>query len=224
MSFKMSHSKPKPMPMPIAADSTCTTDKAGPLNDNDHSTYRSLVRSILYAAVFTRPYIAFAARVLARKAHAPSVRHLNLAKRLVRHLSGTATEALFYRRSDGPTETLTGYSDSHWAGCKDTRESNSGFLVTITSAPVFWLSKSQTIVSLSSAEAEYVSMSHCALQFLSLRGFFYEFITHSPCTSEPPLPPTTIRTENTASMSLALTNRSPRVKSTFPSVLIMYAS
>ena len=49
------------------------------------------------------------------------------------------------------------YSDSDWACCKETRKSRTGCIVFLGNGPVAWYSKMQTIVALSSFEAEYIA-------------------------------------------------------------------
>ncbi len=58
--------------------------------------------------------------------------------------------------------TIMVYTDSDWAGDKDTRLSVSGFIVYLLGVPITWRSKQQKSVALSSSEAEYVSLSEAA--------------------------------------------------------------
>ena len=54
------------------------------------------------------------------------------------------------------------YSDSDWAGDKDTRHSVSGYIMYMLGVPILWKSRAQRTVALSSAEAEYIAMSESA--------------------------------------------------------------
>lgn len=85
-SLDLSHVKPQPPRMATTADFSALHDSAITLIASDHSRYRSIVGGVMYAAVCTRPDIAFGASVLARQMHAPTGRHLVLAKRLVGYL------------------------------------------------------------------------------------------------------------------------------------------
>ena len=49
--------------------------------------------------------------------------------------------------------------DSDWAGCPDTRRSTSGFVLMLNGAAISWKSKRQSVVALSTAEAEFVAAS-----------------------------------------------------------------
>jgi hypothetical protein len=54
------------------------------------------------------------------------------------------------------------YTDSDWAGDKETRISVTGFIVFILGVPILWKSKEQRSVSLSSSEAAYFALSEAA--------------------------------------------------------------
>ncbi|GJT49831.1 retrovirus-related pol polyprotein from transposon TNT 1-94 [Tanacetum coccineum] len=65
---------------------------------------------------------------------------------------------------------LTAFSDSDHAGCLDSRKSTSGGIQFLGGDKlVSWSSKKQDCTSMSSAEAEYVSLSACCAQVLWLR-------------------------------------------------------
>ncbi|GKD32748.1 hypothetical protein Tco_1248257 [Tanacetum coccineum] len=56
---------------------------------------------------------------------------------------------------------LTGFSNVDYAGCKDTFKSTSGGAQFLGEKLVSWSSKKQDCIALSTAEAEYVSLSAC---------------------------------------------------------------
>jgi hypothetical protein len=70
-------------------------------------------------------------------------------KHTMRYLWGTLDYGLLLRHS--ASSELTIYTDADWAGCPNTRRSTSGYTVPLVS----WSSKRQSVVSGSSAEAEY---------------------------------------------------------------------
>ena len=55
--------------------------------------------------------------------------------------------------------SLVDYSDADWAGDLDTRRSTSGTLFLMSESAVSWTSKIQSVVALSSSEAEYIALS-----------------------------------------------------------------
>ncbi len=82
-------------------------------------------------------------------------------------MKGTLNLALKYERSD--SGTLIGYSDADWAGDQDDRRSTTGNVFLLGGGAVSWLSKKQSTVALSTAEAEYVALSQAAQECVWLR-------------------------------------------------------
>ncbi|GJW28511.1 hypothetical protein Tco_0045386 [Tanacetum coccineum] len=74
---------------------------------------------------------------------------------------------------------LTAFSDSDHAGCLDSRKSTSGGIQFLGGDKlVSWSSKKQDCTSMSSAEAEYVSLSACCAQVLWLRTQLTDYGFH----------------------------------------------
>ena len=71
---------------------------------------------------------------------------------------------LFPRKTDQKTMSLLGYSDSDWCGNKTNRKSTTGYLFKFLGALISWSSKKQSVVALSSCEAEYIAGSYAACQ------------------------------------------------------------
>ena len=176
----------------------------GLLTGKEHQTYRSIVGGHLYLAVCTRPDTSFSIGALARQMHAPTARHFRLLKRCLRYIAGTTELGLhFATKSPLGPDSLEASCDSEWGGCHETRRSTTGYLVTINGAPVYWRSKRQTVLSLSSAEAEYVALSTCAKDLTWIRKLYHEICTQTPFCGSTHMPPTLIRIDSTAGMSVA---------------------
>eukprot|EP00253_Pinus_taeda_P024371 PITA_24371 len=62
-----------------------------------------------------------------------------------------------------------GYTDSDWAGSVDDRKSTSGYVFHMGSGAISWASRKQPVVSLSTAEVEYVAATTAACQAVWLR-------------------------------------------------------
>ena len=133
----------------------------------DHSVYQSAIGSLLYLSTGTRPDIAFAVSNVAKFSSNPGTKHWKAVKRILRYLKGTAGLGLLYLATN--TDELHGYSDSDWAGDLDDRKSTSGYLFRLSGAPISWRSRKQTSVALSTAEAEYVSLSSATQEVMWLR-------------------------------------------------------
>ncbi|GJT33044.1 retrovirus-related pol polyprotein from transposon TNT 1-94 [Tanacetum coccineum] len=88
-------------------------------------------------------------------------------KRIFRYLRGTVNMGLWYTKDSG--FELTRFSDADYGGCKDTFKSTSGGTQFLGEKLVSWLSKKQDCMALSTAEAEYVSLSACCAQVIWMR-------------------------------------------------------
>ena len=129
----------------------------GVSKDVDSTLYQSMVGSLLYAAMATRPDIAQSVGVISKFNSNPSEAHLTAVKRVLRYLKRTVDLALKYQKQED--ESLIGYSDADWAGDCDDRHSTTGNVFLMAGGAVSWLSKKQAIVALSTSEAEYVALS-----------------------------------------------------------------
>jgi hypothetical protein len=129
--------------------------------------YMSIVGSLLYAAMITRPDIAAAVQMLSRHLQRSGPEHLAAAKRVLRYLLGTIDMCLVYGGT-GPVK-LVGYSDADWAGDPDTRRSTTGYTFTLGRGSVSWESRLQPTVALSSCESEYVAASTATQEAVHLR-------------------------------------------------------
>nr|GEY00346.1 putative ribonuclease H-like domain-containing protein [Tanacetum cinerariifolium] len=102
-------------------------------------------------------------------------------KHLDADLSGTPVDQTKYR-SMYPKDTgfeLTSFLDSDHAGCLDSRKSTSGGIQFFGGAKlVNWSSKKQDCTSMSSAKAEYVSLSACCAQVLWMRTQLTDYGFH----------------------------------------------
>jgi hypothetical protein len=76
--------------------------------------------------------------------------------------------------------TPLAYVDSDWAGCADTRRSTSSYIFLMAGAPVAWASKRQSVVALSSTEAEYISIARAAQQAMWMSEFMREALLLQP--------------------------------------------
>jgi hypothetical protein len=131
-------------------------------------TYRSLVGSLMYIMVATRPDIGHAVSSLAKQLSNPSTFHLAAGKRVARYLAGTINKSIVYQSHEGPF-TMEAYTDSDWAGCKRTRRSQSGGVIFAAGGAVMWHSVKQPIVTLSSAEAELTALTTVVKDVMWLR-------------------------------------------------------
>jgi hypothetical protein len=158
--------------------------------------YRQAVGALWYLARATRPDIFRAVQEVANHVSSPGPVHWRAVVRIFRYLKRTALAELILNgpaRADG---CLLGYSDADWAGCPDTSLSKTGWLVFFGGSLVSWRAHSQTSVSQSSCEAEYVACASLANELVWWRQFLQEVAT-------PPSEPTIILCDNSAAVGLA---------------------
>jgi transposase InsO family protein len=187
--FNMHKCKPAATPAKVSQDQNEDMDRQAPAG----TPYRQLVGALLYL-FHTRPDICAAVVKLSTKLENPTQGDWKAAKRVLRYLSGTLDKGIVY-----PKEVelkLWAHSDSDWAGCKKTRRSTSGYVVYLGNSPISWKSKMQSVVALSSCEAEYMALVECIKEVLWIRMHLKEL----GITLEQPV---VIGIDNTAAMALA---------------------
>ena len=128
------------------------------LTANEHRVYRRRAGQLWWLSAQRRD-ISFAVQVLSRNLQAPDESDERALKCVLRYQRGTTgleahIEPTLYAR--GEPLRLEAYSEADWAGCTATRKSTSGGCVLLQGVVIHGWSKTQAIVSLSSAEAEYV--------------------------------------------------------------------
>ena len=133
----------------------------------DRQLYQGLLGALLFVNLGTRPEISFAVNQLSRMAKNPTITHLKLLKRVARYLKGSAGLGLEFKRAKEVELSL--YVDSSWANSAG-RKSIFGFTVLLNGTPVAFRSKQQSIVALSTTEAEYVGLCGAVRELLYVRN------------------------------------------------------
>ncbi|XP_074322806.1 secreted RxLR effector protein 161-like [Apium graveolens] len=137
----------------------------------DPTYFKSLVGSLRYLTC-TRPDILYSVGLISRYMEAPTITHMKAAKKILRYLKGTMDYGLLYHYSN--EFKLVGYCDSDWAGDIDDRKSATGYVFFIGDTSFLLSSKKQTIVTLSTCEAEYVAACSCVCQAIWLKRVLEE--------------------------------------------------
>jgi hypothetical protein len=191
---------------PLEPGTTLSTDQSpSTTNHSDEMRnipYHELVGSLAWAALGTRPDIAFSTSTLAQFTQNPGKPHWQAAKRVLRYLKGTRDLRLHLV---DPNEGMLAYTDADW-GSQPHRHSISGHVPSLAGMPVAWGSKKQNIVALSSTEAEYVAVTNSLKDVIWLRNLLSEI--RAPITS-----PTVILCDNQGAITLTQSNKfHPRTK------------
>ena len=154
--------------------------------------YRGMIGSLLYLTA-SRPDIMFSVCLCARFQSCPKESHLKALKRIFKYLHGTRSLGLWY-----PRETsfdLMSYSDANFTGSQVYKKSTSGTCHFLCHALVSWFSRKQNSVSLSTAEAEYITVGSCCAQALWMQQTLRDYGVS--------LSKTPILCDNTSAISLS---------------------
>mmetsp|Transcript_31063 Transcript_31063/g.45455 ORF Transcript_31063/g.45455 Transcript_31063/m.45455 type:complete len:340 (+) Transcript_31063:1620-2639(+) len=181
--------------------------------------YASVVGMLLYLAGNTRPDIAFAVHQAARFSHKPMKVHEDAVKRIVRYLIGTKEEGLSFG-SDSKLN-LEAYADADFAGLWGVEEpsdatcvkSRTGYLIRLGGCPLVWKSKLQTLIAVSTMEAEYIALSMCMRELIPLKRILAELNGVFKFELEGALTKSTVFEDNASAVQLATVPKmTPRSK------------
>ena len=99
----------------------------------------------------------------------PTIHADETLKALSRYLAGHPRVLWRYPRQEWPGKVWR-LTDSNWAACPVTRKSSSATYLMLGGHPIFAASSTQTILSLSSGEAEFYGAVRCACRTLGLKS------------------------------------------------------
>ncbi len=167
--FQMTSCNPIDTPMStdyILESSTDTKDNDQ--NENVSKPFTSLVGSLMFLAVCTRPDICFAVTKLARRMKNPREVDWMTAKKVLRYLKGTTDIGLRFH-GNARSQDIYGYCDSDFAGDQGSRKSTTGWCFLLNGACVSWTSKLQSTIALLTAEAEVMAATSAIQEAMYLR-------------------------------------------------------
>ena len=185
--LKLEKKKPKNSPCTPACQEK---DLSQELREEDARTYRSCVGILLYVA-HDRPDIQFAVRNLSTAMSKPTERKRKELEHLALYLKGTYDYNVAYTRTtpgksalrksepgeepqvpqpEEQEHLLEVFSDSDWAGDKQTRKSVSCAMFYLDGAYFYSYSRTQKSIALSSAEAEYMALTGAASESIGLHA------------------------------------------------------
>lgn len=149
--------------------------------------YRQLIGSIMYLMLCTRPELSFSIGSLSKFLSQATDDHWKNAKRVLRYLKGTANKKLIYRNAN--ELPIMAYCDADWASAFD-RKSTSGYVIFLGGNLISWASKKQTVIALSSTEAEIIAAAEAMREILWVRNILSSFGITVPtpvlyCDSQP---------------------------------------
>jgi len=164
---KYNMNKTKTMKYPCRKISENDRKNSKPIDINK---YKSLLGSLLYIAVKSRPDISYAVNQAARICEEPTLVDYNALLTILQYLKSTKEKSIHYNGKN----KLVGYSDADFANDENTRRSTTGYIYLLGKSPISWKSQMQRNITLSTAEAEFVSLTECTKQGLWIKSLFEE--------------------------------------------------
>ena len=135
--------------------------------------YPSLVGSLLWISISTRPEISQAVLQLCRFVHNPCLAHLTAAKHVLRFLAGSRDQGLTYTVTGNKTPVI--YSDATWGSDPTTQRSMSAYVVILYGAAISWHCGLQASVSLSTTESEWYALSETTKEAMYIKHALTQF-------------------------------------------------
>lgn len=169
--YGMTNCDPVSIPMPYNVHYLKSTpeEKA---SEDDVRRYQSAIGAVMYAALSTRPDIAYAVTALSQFSSNPNKTHWEAVKQLMRYLRGTTNYSITYR-GDGDLNSqpmLVGYCDANWAEDRNDRRSITGYSFILCGGAVSWQTRKQKTVATSTLEAEYMASAAAAKEAIWWRS------------------------------------------------------
>jgi len=140
----------------------------------DPSGYLSLIGSLNYVSVGTRPDITYAVNCLARFSSRPSTIHWKALKHLLGYVAATQDRVFLIRppqTTDNPVEC---YVNANWGGANS--RSSYGVLMRLYGCPILWISRRLVTVASSTCQAEYMALGHATRHCLWIRNLLADIL------------------------------------------------
>lgn len=195
----------KSVPTPAAAAAAIVPENQIEIDQpTDVKLYQEKVGTLLYAAISTRPDIAFAVNKLAQQMQSPTTAHAKSTDRVFRYLAATKSKGMLFgrrciedyslknqeKKSHQVGNIITAYADADWGSDPTDRKSITGWIVMVDGDPVSWACKKQKVVSQSSCEAELYAEAAAINEIKWLRGLLEEVgLIDSSAAALPVAPP-----------------------------------
>ncbi|XP_073424204.1 uncharacterized protein [Dendrobates tinctorius] len=164
-------SKPKGASTPMDSSHLKLEGEEDLLPSNE--SYRQAVAALLYIVTTTCPAITATVGILCRRVSKPCQRDWNAIKRIFKYIK--EIQSLNLKISVSGDLTHRGYVGADWAGDSSDQKSTSGYLFKLGENSIFWSSRKQVSVALSSTEAEYVSTAYASQEVIWLKQLLQDF-------------------------------------------------
>ncbi|KAE8907367.1 Retrovirus-related Pol polyprotein from transposon TNT 1-94 [Phytophthora fragariae] len=150
--------------------------------------YRSVVGSLMYLMMGSRPDLAYLVRECSQYLENPGILHWRAAKRGIRYLQETLDWGI---RLGGEQWTdqeldrhLEAFADADFANRTDDRNSVAGYLTKFCGSTISWCSQTEKTVALHTTEAEYMALSLLVQEVIHLRQMLKELQVQQKAPTE----------------------------------------
>ena len=181
--------------------------------------YRTAVGMLSYLQNSTRPEISMATHQTARFSNSPMLSHEKSIMRIGRYLLDTRKRGIIYKPD--VSKGLECYVDADFAGGwsqadsenADNVLSRTGYVIMYADCPILWVSRLQTEIALSTAEAEYIALSQSLRDVIPLITLLREINSVFPVDVKTPTFVCKVHEDNQSCITMATTSKfSPRTK------------
>lgn len=136
-------------------------------DDAKAKEYSRKTGSLNYLSVNTRPDITFTVNRLSKANRGPNAAYERALQHLLRYLKGTASYGLLFGGKDYINNLrLHAFADAAFGDNPLTRYSTGGHVIFVAGGPVYWKSKAQTIVAVSTTESEFINLTPTGLSLM----------------------------------------------------------
>ena len=125
----------------------------------DSTIYRSAIGGLLFSANSTRPDLIFPVSYASRFSSDPSITHWKYVKHILRYLNATRNFRITYKSCEN--DQIEFHADADFASDTVDYKSTTGNVVLFNKSPVSWMSCKQTVVAISTTDAEIISLTSC---------------------------------------------------------------
>jgi hypothetical protein len=138
------------------------------------SPYRELLGSISYATCTVRPDLVFIVNQQTLFCQNPDPEHWNAGIRVLKYLAGRRNHGICFDGNTPDWSVLDGYSDADLGGDPETRRSTFGYAFRLSGGAISWSSRRQSIVTLSTMQAEYIAAGDWSREAVWLRNLLQD--------------------------------------------------
>ncbi|MBW0579262.1 hypothetical protein O181_118977, partial [Austropuccinia psidii MF-1] len=134
-------------------------------DNNMDKPYLKRICILLYIVQASQPDISYAVNYLARFSLRTNQSHWDALEHLISYMRGTRDMGILISKSNSSSD-IKCFVDANWGG--EGNRSTHGYIISHGLNPIGWQSKRQTTIASSTAQAEYMSLSHAAKEVLWL--------------------------------------------------------